>query len=136
MIYISTTLALVSLGVSEFVIEKDPTNQAEWDQYVRKIIGQTPDEMAIIGDAPPSEVTWAQVKAKQDELAQAYPMKMLRVKRDELLAQSDWMALKDRTMTEAETAYRQKLRDLPSDYPDVGLDNNGNFTNVVLPTKP
>jgi len=37
MIYIPTALALVSLGVTEFVIEKDPTNQAEWDQYVNKI---------------------------------------------------------------------------------------------------
>lgn len=136
MIYIPTALALVSLGVTEFVIEKDPTNQAEWDQYVRKIVGQTDEEIAIIGDAPPSEVTWEQVKAKQDELVQAYPMKRLREKRDELLAESDWMALKDRTITEAETAYRQKLRDLPTDYPNVGLDDNGNFTNVVFPVKP
>lgn len=136
MIYIPTALALVSLGVTEFVIEKDPTNQAEWDQYVRKIVGQTEEEIAIIGDAPPSEVTWDQVKAKQDELVKAYPMKRLRERRDELLAESDWMALKDRTITEAETIYRQKLRDLPTDYPNVGLDDSGNFTNVVFPVKP
>jgi hypothetical protein len=136
MAYIRTAQVLINLGVTEFVIEKDPTNQAEWDQYVRKIIGQTEEEIAIIGDAPPSEVTWEQVKAKQDELIQAYPMKMLRQKRNELLSESDWMALKDRTITEAEIEYRQKLRDLPSDYPDVELDNNGNFINVVFPVKP
>jgi hypothetical protein len=136
MIYIPTARVLIELGVTEFVIEKDPTNQAEWKQYVRKVIGQTADEIAIISDVPPSEVTWGQVKAKQDELIQAYPMKMLREKRDKLLSESDWMALKDRTLTETETVYRQKLRDLPSDYPDVGLDDNGNFINVVFPVRP
>jgi hypothetical protein len=76
------------------------------------------------------------VQAKMNELNAAYPMKMLREKRDQLLAETDWMALKDRAITEAETTYRQKLRDLPNDFPDVDLDNNGNFINVTFPTKP
>jgi hypothetical protein len=136
MTYIATAEVLIALGVTEFVIEKDPTNQAEWDLYVRKVIGQTADEIAIISNEPPTEVTWNEVKTKQDELNLAFPMKLLRKKRDELLAETDWMALKDRNITQAETEYRQKLRDLPSDYPNVGLDVNGNFINVVFPTKP
>ena len=134
--YYGVTQVLVSLGVTEFAMEKEPTNEQEWNQYVRKVVGQTPDEIGILGDAPPSEVTWDEVQAKMDELNAAYPMKMLREKRDQLLAETDWMALKDRAITEAETTYRQKLRDLPNDFPDVDLDNNGNFINVTFPTKP
>jgi hypothetical protein len=134
--YYNVAQVLFEMGVREFVIEQDPKNEQEWNQYVRKVVGQTPDEIGILGDAPPSEVTWDEVQAKMDELNAAYPMKMLREKRDQLLAETDWMALKDRAITEAETTYRQKLRDLPNDFPDVDLDNNGNFINVTFPTKP
>ena len=36
-----------------------------------------------------------------------------RKERDTLLAETDWWALSDRTMTQAETDYRQALRDIP-----------------------
>jgi len=38
----------------------------------------------------------------------------IREKRDALLAASDWMANSDVTMSDAWTAYRQALRDVPS----------------------
>lgn len=37
-----------------------------------------------------------------------------RFKRNELLAETDWWAVSDRTMTAEETTYRQALRDLPT----------------------
>jgi len=37
----------------------------------------------------------------------------LREKRDQALAESDWTAVKDRTMSQAWKDYRQALRDLP-----------------------
>lgn len=48
--------------------------------------------------------------------------------RDYLLAKTDWWAVADRTMTQAETDYRQALRDVPQQdgFPD----------NVTWPTKP
>ena len=41
---------------------------------------------------------------------------VVRAKRDEALAESDWRAVKDRTMSQAWKDYRQALRDLPQDY--------------------
>ena len=49
--------------------------------------------------------------------AQAY----LRLERDRRLADCDWWANSDRTMTAEQTAYRQALRDLPANSPDATL---------------
>ena len=48
--------------------------------------------------------------------------------RDTFLVETDWWALTDLTMTDAQTAYRQALRDLP--------DQEGFPENIVWPTKP
>ena len=52
----------------------------------------------------------------------------LRIKRDSLLADTDWWALSDVTMTAEQTAYRQALRDLPA--------NTSDPANPSWPTKP
>jgi len=54
--------------------------------------------------------------------------KDVRDQRNSLLADTDWWATTDRTMSEDESTYRQALRDLPSttDNPD----------DVVWPEKP
>ena len=52
----------------------------------------------------------------------------LRTKRNELLAQTDYLALADHTLSADMTAYRQALRDLPSNTTDPA--------NPVWPTKP
>lgn len=57
----------------------------------------------------------------------------LRFIRDQLLAATDWMAVSDRTMTQAQIDYRQALRDLP-ETADPQLDENGNLTNVTWPS--
>ena len=46
------------------------------------------------------DVTWGQVRAA----------------RDKALTDSDWTAVKDRTMSQAWKDYRTALRDLPQDY--------------------
>ena len=61
------------------------------------------------------------------------PLRQLRQQRNQLLAQSDWMAVSDRTMTQAQIDYRQALRDLP-ETADPQLDENGNLTNVTWPS--
>ena len=40
----------------------------------------------------------------------------IRAERNAKLAASDWMATQDRTMTQAEKAYRQALRDIPQTF--------------------
>ena len=41
---------------------------------------------------------------------------VLREKRNEALLETDWRAVKDRTMSQAWKDYRQSLRDLPQTY--------------------
>lgn len=40
----------------------------------------------------------------------------VRKERDRVLAETDWRAVKDRTMSQPWKDYRQALRDLPQDY--------------------
>ena len=73
------------------------------------------------------------VREKLNELEAAEPLRLLRQQRNQLLAESDWMAVSDRVMTQAQIDYRQALRDLPQTA-DPQLDENGNLTNVTWPT--
>ena len=52
----------------------------------------------------------------------------MRTQRNNLLAETDWMALSDVTMSDAWSAYRQALRDIPAQdgFPD----------SVTWPTRP
>ena len=82
-------------------------------------------------------VTFAGVQAKMAELKAAEPMRLLRLERDRLLKESDWMVLPDRTPTQAQLDYRQALRDLPeTQAANAAIDEAGNLINVVWPTKP
>tara|TARA_E500000318_G_scaffold46260_2_gene43650 strand:- start:3116 stop:3379 length:264 start_codon:yes stop_codon:yes gene_type:complete len=51
-----------------------------------------------------------------------------RIERDSLLAETDYLALSDNTMSAAMIAYRQALRDI--------TDQTGFPTSVTWPTKP
>jgi len=51
----------------------------------------------------------------------------VRIERNKLLAETDWMANSDVTMTDAWKTYRQALRDLPA---------ADGFPDVDFPTKP
>ena len=59
------------------------------------------------------EGNWVQgysVEPVEQEVAE----RNIREHRDDLLQETDWMALSDVTMTEEMTAYRQALRDIPA----------------------
>ena len=55
----------------------------------------------------------------------------VRSKRNNLLAETDYLALSDNTLSSDMTTYRQNLRDLPS-----GKDTVDKCDNVTWPTKP
>ena len=65
------------------------------------------------------------------DAAPARALEGLREKRNRLLAETDFYALSDVTMSEDMTTYRQALRDLPA-----GLDTVEKVNNKVYPTKP
>ena len=79
--------------------------------------------------------TEEQIQAKIAELEAAEPLRLLRIERNRILQQSDWMANSDVVMTDEWRAYRQALRDLPETQTPA-LDDNGNLINVEWPTRP
>ena len=58
-------------------------------------------------------------------------IKNLRIKRNNLLAQTDYLALSDQTMSAEMNAYRQALRDITN-----GLTTVADVEAVVFPEKP
>ena len=95
------------------------------------------DDASTIGwDNPENAPSIEQINAKFQELNAAEPMRLLREERDRKLAETDWWAGKDVTMSQARKDYRQALRDLPASTPKPTLDEQGNLTNVTWPTKP
>ena len=81
-------------------------------------------------DADGNEVVLdtAAVSSKVAELEIEKSWSDLRKKRNQLLAESDWMANSDVTMSDAWRTYRQALRDLPANTTDPA--------NPVWPTPP
>ena len=85
--------------------------------------------------------TEEEVNAKMKELTDAEPMKLLREKRNKLIAETDWTQLKDIDLDIIREKnwknYRQALRDLPAKS-NPKLDSYGNLdmSSVVWPDKP
>ena len=121
--------ALTELGITEWVLRGEPTSEAEFNSMFRKVTGADANGSAIESSNPADwGTTWSAVSAKRDELVAAEPMRLLRAERDRRIAETDWWASSDLTMTAEQTAYRQALRDVPENY--TSLDD------VVWPTKP
>jgi hypothetical protein len=79
--------------------------------------------------------TEEEIEAKQAELINAEPMRLLRLERNRRLAQSDWRASSDLTLSSEWSSYRQALRDLPSTGSPT-LDSYGNLQGVTWPDEP
>ena len=125
----SIAQALSELKVTEWVLRGEPTTEAEFNEMFRKVTGVDANGSAIESSNPADfGVTWAQVKAKSDELVAAAPLKALREERNRRIAETDWWASSDLTMTPEQTAYRQALRDITNTY--------SSLTDVVWPVKP
>ena len=63
-----------------------------------------------------------------DYVAPAATWDSVRAERNQLLKNTDWQAGTDVTMSDAQTAYRKKLRDLPA--------TNSDPTKIVFPDAP
>ena len=81
--------------------------------------------------------TREEVETKLEELINEHPMRLLRIERDRLIAETDWWVLPDRTPTQAQLDYRQALRDLPdTSSPVLDGTNRIGISGVSWPTKP
>ena len=121
--------ALTELGIKEWVLRGEPTTEAEFGEMFRKVTGADSNGSAI-ESADPDDwgTTWSAVKAKADEIKAAEPMKLLRAERNRLLAETDWWASNDLTISDERKTYRQELRDITKSA--TSLDD------VKWPTKP
>ena len=78
-------------------------------------------------------ITREYIQAEKDAIAAMQPTTdqkwvKIRSKRDELLRECDWWASSDVTMSDAQTAYRKALRDLPA--------QESNPDDIVFPSRP
>ena len=87
------------------------------------------NELVQLSDAEEA-LKVAEEKAWNDDAPNRH-MAELRRQRDILLAETDYMALSDVTMSDAWTTYRQALRDITSQTP---VDDA--LSNITFPTKP
>jgi hypothetical protein len=75
-----------------------------------------------------TQPTEAEIQAEIARLEAEQPWKELRQERNRLIAETDYLALSDSTLTTEMAAYRQALRDLPANTTDPA--------NPVWPVKP
>ena len=130
--------ALTSLGIKEWVLRGEPTSEDEFNSMFRKVTGEDSSGSAIESSNPSDwGTTWNAVSNEKTLLQSREPMRLLRVERDRLLAETDWTALGDVTMANNMKTYRQALRDLPASS-DPKLDSNGglDMSSVTFPSKP
>ena len=113
----------------QWVLRGEPTTEDEFNSMYRRIIGEDDNGSAVESDNPHNwGVSWTTVSAKKAELDAAEPMKLLRAERDRRIAETDWWASSDLTMSTERTAYRQALRDI--------TDSATSLDDVTWPTKP
>lgn len=125
------THALQELGFTGWVLRGEPTTSDEFASMITIITGEDANGSAIESNNSadwPEGLNWDAVETKLNELNAAEPLKLLREERNRRIAETDWWASSDLTMTAEQTAYRQALRDITEDY--SSLDD------VVWPTKP
>ena len=93
-------------------------------------------KVTIRGD----EIEWLDGTAEisQSDIEAQYPavdldeaLEDVRIKRNSLIAETDYLALSDQTLSSDMTTYRQNLRDITN-----GLDTVEKVNNVTWPTKP
>ena len=82
----------------------------------------------VIALTPEEETTRDAEEKEWTDAAPAREMTSIREHRDNLLTETDWMALGDVTMSDAWKTYRQLLRDIPA--------SNTTYADVTWPTKP
>ena len=118
----------------QFVLRgTEPTDAISFNAAFSLVVGvdEANDTAVLSDDSDDWEkagITWGTVKTKLAELEELEPMKLLREERNRRIAETDWWASSDLTMSAERTAYRQDLRDITKIF--SSLDD------VVWPDKP
>jgi hypothetical protein len=107
---------------------------------IKAILKINPQAQVSVKNNDINEITWhngtppipkEQILAIIPQVELDIAMETLRAKRNKLLADTDYLALSDNTMTEEARTYRQALRDITE-----GLTTKEQVNAVVFPNKP
>ena len=107
---------------------------------IKAILKINPNAEVSVSDNDINQITWengttpipvADIQAQFPIVEFDMAMADLRAKRNKLLADTDYLALSDNTMSAEMTTYRQALRDITN-----GLTTVADVKAVVFPTKP
>ena len=107
---------------------------------IKAILKLNPTAQVSVNADDINQITWhngtppipkEQILAIIPQVELDMAMETLRAKRNKLLADTDYLALADNTMTEEVRTYRQALRDITE-----GLTTKEQVEAVVFPTKP
>lgn len=93
-----------------------------------KLTQSVPPHSIVEWNGPDDQPTEAELQTAYDAAVSAQAWADLRTKRSQLLAETDYLALSDVTLSTEMAEYRQALRDLPA--------NTSDPANPVWPTKP
>ena len=118
---------LDSLGITEWKLYGEPTNETEFNSMFKKLIdGQEVSTPSDFG------VTWTQISEKKTELDVSEPLAELRTERNAKLAETDWEIVmhkeKGTNIPTVLKTYRQSLRDI--------TDSATSLDDVTWPEKP
>ena len=88
-------------------------------------------------DSVETKPTETEINNKISELDAAEAMRLLRLERNSRIAETDWRASSDLTLSNDWKTYRQALRDLPaSSSPKLDSNFDLDLTSVTWPTEP
>ena len=87
-------------------------------------------------DSSQTKPTETEINSKISELDRQEAMELLRVERDIRIAKTDWRASSDLTLATAWKTYRQALRDITKQTPQLNSDYELDLTSVTWPTEP
>ena len=113
-------LAIEQLNLNHNMYSLDKPNKKIVRWFETNVNPQPTDEQI--------NAAWETWKSKNGSLA----LVELRYQRNLKLKESDWMAVPDRTMTDAQKTYRQALRDLPANQTPSDIQ----LSNITWPTEP
>lgn len=124
------------LGITnEYRCVDNPQTEAEFLSQVKWITGVDEHNSCLFTDD--KLISWQQIQQYKDAAFSSFALDLLRIERNKLLAQTDWWAVPDRTMTQQQIAYRQALRDLPDNStPTLTERSELDKSSVTWPVKP
>ena len=124
------TEILTELGIVEYVMYGEPTSESEFNTMFKKVTGADENGFGILSsDTSDFGVTWSQIQEKKTELTGNRKLEwdVVRIERDRKLAETDWRASSDLTLSTEWATYRQALRD---------ITNQSDPSNVTWPSVP